>query len=177
VVTPFLPGDSLLFAAGAAIATTGALSPVLMILILAAAAVLGNMVNYAAGHFIGPKVFTKPKSLFFNPEHLNRAHQFYEKYGGKAIVIARFAPILRTFAPFVAGVGRMSYGRFIAYNVIGSAGWVMIMFLAGYWFANVEFVKKHFSTVILAIIVISLIPAAVEAFRAWRAKRQVQNEK
>jgi membrane-associated protein len=172
VVTPFLPGDSLLFAAGVVAARSAALNPVLVILILAAAAVLGNTVNYAAGHFIGPRVFKKPKSLFFNPEHLNRAHRFFEKYGGKAIVIARFAPILRTFAPFVAGIGRMGYGRFTAYNVIGSAAWVMIMFLAGYWFANVEFVKNHFSTVIMAIIVISLIPAAIEAYRAWQEKRR-----
>ncbi len=172
VVTPFLPGDSLLFTAGVVAARGAVMNPVLVILVLCAAAVLGNTVNYAAGHFIGPKVFKKPKSLFFNPEYLNRAHRFYEKYGGKAIVIARFAPILRTFAPFIAGVGRMSYGRFTAYNVIGSVGWVMIMFLAGFWFANVEFVKKHFSTVILAIIVISLIPAAVEAYRAWQEKRR-----
>jgi membrane-associated protein len=172
VVTPFLPGDSLLFTAGIVAARGAALNPVLAILVLVAAAVLGNTVNYAVGRFIGPKVFNKPKSLFFNPEHLNRAHRFYEKYGGKAIIIARFAPILRTFAPFVAGIARMSYGRFTAYNVIGSVGWVMIMFLAGYWFANVEFVKKHFSTVVLAIIVISLIPAAVEGYRAWRGKSE-----
>ena len=168
VVTPFLPGDSLLFAAG----TLPALNPALLIALLAAAAILGDTANYAAGHFIGPKVFKKQKSLFFNPAHLERAHRFYEKYGGKTIIIARFVPIIRTFAPFVAGIGRMSYARFIAYNVIGGIGWVTILVLAGHWFGGLALVKNNFSLVILAIIVISILPAVVEAVRAWREKAQ-----
>jgi membrane-associated protein len=164
VVTPFLPGDSLLFAAG----TLSALNPALLIVLLAAAAILGDTVNYAAGHFLGPKVFKKQKSRFFNPAHLERAHRFYEKYGGKTIIIARFVPIIRTFAPFVAGIGRMSYAHFIAYNVIGGIGWVTVLVLAGHWFGRLEIVKKNFSLVILAIIVISILPAAIEGFRAWR---------
>ena len=173
VVTPFLPGDSLLFAGGAAIASTGRLSPAVMILVLAAAAILGDTVNYGAGHFIGPKVFKRPKSLLFNPEHLQRAHRFYEKYGGKTIILARFVPIIRTFAPFVAGIGRMTYLRFISYNVIGGAGWVTILVLAGHWFGRLDVVKNNFSLVILAIIVISILPAVIEGFRAWREKVQI----
>jgi membrane-associated protein len=177
VVTPFLPGDSLLFTAGVVAARSAALNPVLVILILAAAAVLGNTVNYAAGHFIGPRVFKKPKSLFFNPEHLNRAHRFFEKYGGKAIVIARFAPILRTFAPFVAGIGRMSYARFISYNVIGGAGWVTLLVLAGYSIGRLQIVRDHLSVVTMVIIALSVMPAFIEAYRAWRDKRRAQSVK
>ena len=172
VVTPFLPGDSLLFAGGAAIAATGTLSPALMVLILAAAAVLGDTVNYSAGHFIGPKVFKRPKSLLFNPAHLEQAHRFYEKYGGKTIIIARFVPIIRTFAPFVAGIGRMTYARFIAYNVVGGTGWVALLVLLGYWFGNREIVRKNFGLVIVAIIIISIMPAVIEAYRAWAANRR-----
>jgi membrane-associated protein len=175
VVTPFLPGDSLLFAGGAAIAATGRLSPAVMILVLAAAAILGDTVNYGTGHFIGPKVFKRPKSLLFNPEHLQRAHRFYEKYGGKTIILARFVPIIRTFAPFVAGIGRMTYARFISYNVIGGAAWVTILVLAGYWFGRLEIVQKNFSLVIMAIIVISVMPAVIEAYRAWQEKRRSAN--
>jgi membrane-associated protein len=167
VVTPFLPGDSLLFASGA----VAALNPALLIPLLAAAAILGDTINYSAGHFVGPKVFKRPKSLFFNPEHLNRAHRFYEKYGGKTIIMARFLPIIRTFAPFVAGIGRMSYVRFIAYNVVGGIGWVTLLVLAGYWFGSRPFVRKNFGYVIIAIIVISVMPAVIEALRAWREKR------
>ena len=145
VVTPFLPGDSLLFLAGFVAVGSAVVNPALLILVLAAAAVLGDTVNYAAGHFIGPKVFKKPKSLFFNPEHLNRAHRFYEKYGGETIIIARFMPIIRTFAPFVAGIGRMSYARFIAYNVIGGAGWVTLLVLAGYTIGRLPVVRDHLS--------------------------------
>ena len=170
VVTPFLPGDSLLFAAG----TLPALNPALLIVLMAAAAILGDTVNYAAGHFIGPKVFKKQKSLFFNPAHLERAHRFYEKYGGKTIIIARFAPFLRTFAPFVAGIGRMGYARFIAYNVIGGIGWVAILVLAGFWFGNLPVVKNNFGLVILAIIVISILPAVIEGVRAWRQRGERQ---
>jgi len=176
VVTPFLPGDSLLFAAGFVAVGSTVVSPVLLILVLAAAAILGDTVNYSAGYFIGPKVFTRPKSLLFNPEHLQRAHRFYERYGGKTIIIARFVPIIRTFAPFVAGIGRMSYARFISYNVVGGAGWVTILVLAGFWFGRLEIVKRNFSLVIMAIIVISVMPGVIEAYRAWREKRQAQIE-
>jgi membrane-associated protein len=172
VVTPFLPGDSLLFTTGAVAAgTSGALHPVTAALVLAAAAILGDTVNYSAGHFIGPKVFRKPKSLLFNPEHLQRAHRFYEKYGGKTIIIARFIPIIRTFAPFVAGIGSMSYLRFLVYNVTGALAWVTLLLGAGYWFGNRPFVKQNFGHVILAIIVISLLPAVVEVIRDRRARR------
>ena len=170
VVTPILPGDSLLFAAGA-IAATGQLNPWGMILLLTAAAILGDTANYWIGAYIGPKVFSKPKSLFFNPEHLKRTHEFYEKYGGKTIIIARFLPIIRTFAPFVAGVGSMSYGRFIAYNVIGGALWVPLFVGGGYFFGNLPVVKRNFTLVILAIIVLSLMPMVIEIIR-HRLRRQ-----
>jgi membrane-associated protein len=172
VVTPFLPGDSLLFTVGAvAASTSGALHPLTAALVLAAAAILGDTVNYSAGHFIGPKVFRKPKSLLFNPEHLQRAHRFYEKYGGKTIILARFIPIIRTFAPFVAGIGSMSYVRFLIYNVIGALGWVALVMGAGYRFGNRQIVKNNFGFVVIAIIIISLIPAVVEVIREWRARR------
>ncbi len=172
VVTPFLPGDSLLFLAGFVAVGSAVVNPALLILILAAAAVLGDTVNYSAGHFIGPKVFKKPKSLLFNPEHLNRAHRFYEKYGGETIIIARFVPIIRTFAPFVAGIGRMSYARFISYNVIGGAGWVTLLVLAGYSIGRLQIVRDHLSVVTMVIIVLSVMPAFIEAYRAWREKRR-----
>ena len=172
VVTPFLPGDSLLFTVGAVAASTaGALNPLTAALVLAAAAILGDTVNYSAGHFIGPRVFRKPKSVFFNPEHLQRAHRFYEKYGGKTIIIARFVPIIRTFAPFVAGIGSMRYVRFLIYNVAGALGWVALVMGAGYWFGNRQIVKDNFGFVVLAIIVISLMPAVIEVIRDWRARR------
>ncbi|MGO8703688.1 MAG: DedA family protein [Candidatus Brocadiia bacterium] len=172
VVTPFLPGDSLLFLAGFVAVGSAVVNPVLLILILSAAAILGDTVNYSAGHFIGPKVFKKPKSLLFNPEHLNRAHRFYEKYGGETIIIARFMPIIRTFAPFVAGIGRMSYARFISYNVIGGAGWVTLLVLAGYSIGRLQIVRDHLSVVTMVIIVLSVMPAVIEAYRAWREKRR-----
>ena len=173
VITPFLPGDSLLFTAGAVAASTaGALDPLTAALVLVAAAILGDTVNYSAGHFIGPRVFRKPRSLLFNPEHLQRAHRFYEKYGGKTIILARFIPIIRTFAPFVAGIGSMSYVRFLIYNVTGALAWVALLVGAGYWFGNRPFVKNNFGFVVIAIIVISIIPAVVEVLRDWRARRQ-----
>lgn len=172
VVTPFLPGDSLLFLAGFVAVGSTVVHPALLILILAAAAVLGDTVNYSAGHFIGPKVFKKPKSLLFNPEHLQRAHRFFEKYGGETIIIARFVPIIRTFAPFVAGIGRMSYARFISYNVIGGAGWVTLLVLAGYSIGRLQIVRDHLSVVTMVIIALSVMPAFIEAYRAWREKRR-----
>jgi membrane-associated protein len=164
VVTPFLPGDSLLFAAGS-FAALGALDPGLLFLLLAAAAVVGDTVNYAIGAYLGPKVFHYPRSRFFNPEHVRRTHAFYEKYGGKTIIIARFVPIIRTFAPFVAGIGAMSYPRFLVYNVVGGVGWVALCLGAGYFFGNLPFVRRNFSLVILAIVVISVLPALVEYLR------------
>jgi len=171
VVTPLLPGDSLLFAAGS-FAGLGALSLWPLFFLLSAAAILGDTVNYAIGAYLGPRVFHFPKSRFFNPEHLRKTHDFYEKYGGKTIIIARFIPIIRTFAPFVAGIGAMSYARFLAYNVAGGVLWVAACVFAGYFFGNLPFVKQNFSLVILAIIVISLLPAGVEYLRHRLAARR-----
>jgi membrane-associated protein len=170
VVTPLLPGDSLLFAAGS-FAALGALDFSLLFVLLAVAAILGDTVNYAIGHYLGPKVFHYPKSRFFNPDHLRKTHDFYEKYGGKTIIIARFVPIVRTFAPFVAGIGAMSYPRFITYNVVGGLLWVAVCLGAGFLFGNLPFVKKNFSLVILAIIVVSVMPAA---FEYWRHRSQAK---
>jgi len=169
VVTPFLPGDSLLFAIGA-FAARGSLSLPVSFLLLAAAAILGDTANYWIGAVVGPKVFHKENVRFLNKRHLERTHRFYERYGGKTIVIARFVPIIRTFAPFVAGIGKMTYGRFISYNVIGGIAWVALFTLGGYWFGNIPVVRRNFSLVILAIIVISVIPAVVEVIRQWKAK-------
>ena len=169
VVTPFLPGDSLLFAIGA-FAARGSLSLPVSFLLLAAAAILGDTPNYWIGAVVGPKVFHKENVRFLNKRHLERTHRFYERYGGKTIVIARFVPIIRTFAPFVAGIGKMTYGRFISYNVIGGIAWVALFTLGGYWFGNIPVVRRNFSLVILAIIVISVIPAVVEVIRQWKAK-------
>jgi membrane-associated protein len=167
VVTPILPGDSLLFAVGA-FAAIGSLDLWLVIMLLSIAAIAGDTVNYWIGHIIGPKVFTKEKSLFFNKDYLERTHSFYEKYGGKTIIIARFIPIIRTFAPFVAGIGQMTYGRFIAYNVIGGIGWIMALVLAGYFFGNIPLVKNNFSLIILAIIIISVLPIVIELLNKRR---------
>ena len=165
VVTPFLPGDSLLFAVGA-VAAGGSLDPILVCALLSVAAILGDTVNYAAGYWIGPAVFTREDSWLLNKQHLERTHRFYEKYGGKTIIIARFVPIIRTFAPFVAGIGRMTYARFLAYNVIGGMIWICAFVAAGYWFGNIPVVKENFSLVILAIIVLSILPAVIEFLRA-----------
>ena len=161
VVTPLLPGDSLLFAAGT-FAALGALRLWPLFFLLCVAAILGDTVNYAIGARLGPKVFHYPKSRFFNPEHLKKTHAFYEKYGGKTIIIARFVPIVRTFAPFVAGIGQMSYRQFIGYNVIGGILWVSICLFSGYFFGNLPVVKKNFSVVVIAIVLISLLPAVIE---------------
>ncbi|GAB62352.1 MAG: DedA family protein [Candidatus Jettenia sp.] len=171
VATPFLPGDSLLFAAGA-IAATGALHVYALIAILAVAAILGDTVNYWIGYYIGPKIFKKQKSLFFNPEYLERTYRFFEKHGGKTIVIARFIPIIRTFAPFIAGIGRMSYLRFALYNILGAVFWVPVFIYAGYFLGNIHFIKQHFSLMIIALIVVSLIPAVLEYLRHRQAKKE-----
>lgn len=169
VVMPFLPGDSLLFAAGT-FAALGALKIGWLIALLAAAAIIGDTVNYWVGHAVGPKIFHREKSRLFKKEYLDRTHAFFEKYGGKTIIIARFVPIVRSFAPLVAGIGRMSYGKFIAYNVIGGMGWVVLLTGAGYFFGNIPVVKKNFSLVIFAIIIISTIPAVTEALRHRKKK-------
>jgi membrane-associated protein len=164
VVTPLLPGDSLLFAAGS-FAGLGVLRLWPLFFLLCAAAILGDTVNYAIGARLGPKVFHYPKSRFFNPEHLKKTHAFYEKYGGKTIIIARFVPIVRTFAPFVAGIGEMSYARFLAYNVTGGILWVSVCLFSGYFFGNLPLVKQNFSLVVIAIVFISLLPAVIEYLR------------
>jgi len=164
VVTPFLPGDSLLFVAGA-LAAAGGMDVHLLALTLVAAAVLGNTVNYSIGYAIGPRVFHWEGTRFFNRKALDRAHAFYERHGGKTIIITRFVPILRTFAPFVAGIGRMAYLRFSAYNLAGALAWVLSLLYAGYWFGNVPVVKHNLSVVILGVIALSLTPLAFEYFR------------
>ena len=165
VATPFLPGDSLLFAAGALAALPGTpLSVWVLFLLLAGAAILGDTVNYWIGHRIGPRAFSG-NVRFLKKEYLDRTHEFYERYGGKTIVIARFVPIVRTFAPFVAGVGSMGYRRFIVYNVAGGLLWVAACLSGGYLFGNIPFVKRNFSLVILAIIFVSILPGLIEYLR------------
>jgi len=170
VVTPFLPGDSLLFAAGA-LASLGSLHVGVLFVILSAAAILGDTANYWIGKKIGPRAFDG-SIRFLKQEHLRKTEAFYERHGKKTIIIARFVPIVRTFAPFVAGVGSMSYGVFLAYNVIGGVAWVLICVLSGYFFGNIPVVKRNFSVVILAIIAISMIPLAVEAWKVRRARKE-----
>jgi membrane-associated protein len=164
VVMPFLPGDSLLFAAGA-FAALGSLNVWVLFIPLALAAVLGDTANYWIGHYIGPKVFTM-NSRWFKREYLERTQVFYDKYGGKTIFLARFIPIIRTFAPFVAGVGKMRYGYFISYNIFGGIAWTALFIFGGYFFGNMEIVRNHFSLVVLVIILISVMPAVVEALRS-----------
>jgi membrane-associated protein len=164
VVTPFLPGDSLLFAVGA-FAARGSLDVVVALVVLAVAAILGDTVNYWIGAVVGPKVFHKESVRFLNRKHLDRTHEFYERYGGKTIVIARFVPIVRTFAPFVAGIGKMTYGRFLCYNVFGGLLWVLLFVLGGFYFGNIGIVRRNFSLVIIAIVLISILPGVIEALR------------
>ena len=164
VITPFLPGDSLLFAAGT-FAALGALDLWLVVILLIVAAIIGDTVNYWVGAFIGPRAF-RGDIRFLRKEYLDRTHAFYEKHGGKTIILARFIPIIRTFAPFVAGVGAMSYPKFITYNVVGAVLWVGLFVLGGYFFGNIPIVRENFTIVILAIIAISVMPIAVEALRA-----------
>ena len=170
VVTPFLPGDSLLFAIGALASLDGSpLDVRLLILALILAAVVGDGVNYHIGQLLGPRVFAREDSWVLNRRHLIKTQQFYERHGGKTIFLARFVPIVRTFAPFVAGIGSMSYARFAMWNITGAVVWVTSLTLAGYWFGNIPIVKRNFETVILAIIAISLLPMVVEYLRARRA--------
>ena len=164
VVTPILPGDSLLFAAGA-FAASGALQVQPLFLLLSIAAIGGDTVNYWAGHMIGPKIFQQEKIRFMKKEYLDRTHEFYERHGGKTIILARFIPIIRTFAPFVAGIGRMTYLHFISYNVVGGIAWIALFIFGGYFFGNISVVKEHFTLVILAIIFISILPGIIEFAR------------
>mgnify|MGYP001353860200 CR=1 FL=1 len=176
VVTPFLPGDSLLFAVGALCALEGSAIRIEFIVpLLIVAAVLGDAVNYAVGYRLGPKVFKSESSRWLNRKHLDKTQAFYDKYGGKTIIIARFVPIVRTFAPFVAGIGKMGYRRFVLYNVIGGVAWVTLFTVAGYQFGNLPLVKKQFHLVIVAIIVLSVMPAVIEFLKERAAlKRRAQ---
>jgi len=164
VVLPFLPGDSLLFAAGA-FAAKGDMNVATLFMTLCVAAILGDSINYEVGRLIGPRIAQREKSRYVNKEHIDKTHQFYEKYGAKTIIIARFIPIIRTFAPFVAGLGTMSYKKFLQYNVIGGVAWVAICLFAGYLFGNIPLVKQNFTAVIFAIIIVSILPAVIEYIR------------
>jgi len=167
VVTPFLPGDSLLFATGT-FAARGTLELPVVLALLSVAAIAGDTINYWFGFLVGPKMLERKKIRWVKKEYLDRTHQFYEKYGGKTIILARFIPIIRTFAPFVAGIGTMAYSRFLLYNIMGGMFWVVAMTLLGFFFGNIPIVKKNFSFVIVVIIVISVFPAVIEAFRQQR---------
>ena len=170
VVMPFLPGDSLLFAAGT-FAALGSLNIWLVVGLMMVAAVLGDAVNYSIGHYLGERAY---KIKWIKKEHLDKTHAFFEKHGGKAIFLARFVPIVRTFAPFVAGIGKMSYAYFATYNVVGGVTWVLTFSLLGYFFGNLEFVQKNFELVIIAIILISVLPMVIEW---WKARREAKAEK
>lgn len=168
VVTPFLPGDSLVFTLGT-LAATGSLNIVWVFVILSVAAILGDSANYAIGKYFGSIILKKQGAWFLKKEHIDRTHRFYEKYGSKTIVLARFVPIVRTFAPFVAGVGRMSYPHFLTYNVAGGLLWITLFVFGGYFFGNIPVVKNNFGIVIIAIIIISILPAVIEV---WKERRR-----
>lgn len=169
VVTPFLPGDSLLFASGA-IAALGSLNIVVVLVVLLAAAVVGDTVNYWIGHFFGRKMVENPR-IPIKQEHIDQAQAFYDKYGGKAIILARFVPIVRTFAPFVAGIGSMEYGKFITYNIVGGIVWVLSITLLGFFFGNMPIVKENFELVVIAIVAISLLPMIYEVVKSKLAHK------
>ncbi len=173
VVTPLLPGDSLLFATGS-MAAIGALDVRLSIILISGAAILGDSVNYSIGHFVGPKVFHDDHARFLNKEYLHRTHAFYERHGGKTIVIARFLPIIRTFAPFVAGIGSMTYPKFLFYNIFGGILWTLTFIFAGFWFGSIPFIKNNFSMVIMALVIIPGIPALVEFIRIHIDRKKKQ---
>jgi len=173
VVTPFLPGDSLLFAVGA-FAALGSLNIFMLLVLLMVAAILGDTVNYWIGHFFGEKLVANPK-VPIKKEHIERTQKFFDKHGGKTIILARFVPIVRTFAPFVAGIGKMHYGKFISFNIIGGIGWVLLVTLAGFFFGNIPVVKDNFSTVIIAIILISIAPMIIQGLASKFQKEKVKN--
>lgn len=171
VVCPFLPGDSILFIAGTVIAAAG-LDVHVLVVVLITAAVLGDSVNYGVGHYIGPKAFHKPDSRWFRQEYLRRTQAFYDRYGGVTIIIGRFVPIIRTFAPFLAGVAGMSYHRFLSYNLVGGCLWVGLLAYAGYLFGNIPWVKENLSLIVIAIVVVSLVPAVTTFIKERRGARQ-----
>jgi membrane-associated protein len=169
VVTPFLPGDSLLFALGT-FAATGSLKAAWLFVVLSAAAVLGDSANYAIGKYFGLMILKREGAWFLKKKHIERTHRFYEKYGAKTIVLARFVPIVRTFAPFIAGVGKMTYVRFFSYNVIGGILWVALFLFGGFFFGNIPVIKRNFTLTIFAIIIISILPAVIEVIKEKRRK-------
>ena len=175
VVCPFLPGDSILFIAGTVVAAAG-LDVHVLVAVLIAAAVLGDSVNYGVGHYIGPRIFERPDSRWFRSEHLRRTQAFYDRYGGVTIIIGRFVPIIRTFAPFLAGVAGMSYRRFLSYNVVGGCLWIGLLVYAGFLFGNIPWVKDNLSLIVIAIVVVSLIPAVTTFIRERRAVRPARRE-
>jgi membrane-associated protein len=176
VVTPFLPGDSLIFAAATLAALhPDVLNPVFIFLLLSLAAILGDSVNYAIGHAIGPRVF-REDVRFLKREYLERTHEFFEKYGGNTIILARFMPIVRTFAPFVAGVGAMTYGKFLLFNIIGGVLWVGLFTTLGYFFGNIEIVRENFSLVIIAIVILSVLPPIYEVLKTHGKPKRVATE-
>jgi len=170
VVFPFLPGDSILFIAGTVIAAAS-LNVHVLVLLLIVAAVLGDSLNYAIGHYIGPRIFHRPDSRWFRQEHLRRTQAFYDQYGGVTIIIGRFVPIIRTFAPFLAGVAGMSYQRFLSYNVIGGIAWVALLVYAGYLFGNIPWVKDNLTLIVIGIVVVSLIPAITTFLQERRSRK------
>ena len=167
VVTPFLPGDALLFTVGTLTAQSGPLNLPLILILLSTAGILGHTVNYWIGSAIGHKLFSNPASRIFNRKHLDQTHAFYERHGAKTILLSRFLPLIRTFAPFVAGMGSMSYKKFVAYNVVGAFVWVFSIVLLGHFFGNIPYVQRNYSLVILGIVIISMIPPGIEILRGW----------
>jgi membrane-associated protein len=167
VVTPFLPGDALLFTVGTLTAQSGPLNLAVTLVLLTTAGILGHTVNYWIGSAIGHKLFSNPASRIFNRKHLDQTHAFYERHGAKTILLSRFLPLIRTFAPFVAGMGSMSYKKFFAYNVVGAFVWVFSIVLLGHFFGNIPYVQRNYSLVILGIVVISMIPPGIEILRGW----------
>ena len=170
VVMPFLPGDSILFIAGTVVATAD-LNIHLLVIVLIAAAILGDTINYSVGHYIGPRAFDRPDSRWFRQEHLRRTQAFYDRYGGITIIIGRFVPIIRTFAPFLAGVAGMTYRRFLSYNVVGAVLWIVSLVYAGYLFGNIPWVKQNLTLIVFLIVAISLIPAVTTFIRERRSQR------
>ena len=171
VVFPFLPGDSILFISGTVVATAG-LDIHVLVLVLTAAAILGDTVNYSVGHYIGPRIFDRPDSRWFKQEHLRRTQRFYDKYGGVTIIIGRFVPIIRTFAPFLAGVAGMRYRRFLSFNVVGAIAWIASLTYAGYIFGNIPWVKQNLTLIVFGIVIVSLMPAITTFLRARRSHRR-----
>jgi membrane-associated protein len=174
VVTPFLPGDALLFTVGTLTAQNGPLNLPIILILLTVAGILGHVTNYWIGNSIGQRLFSNPRSRIFNRKHLEQTHAFFERHGAKTIMLSRFIPLIRTFAPFVAGMGSMSYRKFFAYNVIGAVVWVFGIVLLGHFFGNIPYVQKNFSLVILAIVIISMIPPTLEILRGFLARSKAK---